>query len=119
MKNILILEDEPLIAMDLQHAFEDAGAQVQVATNCDRAFEMLNSTTFDGAVLDVNLGKGHTCKPVAIELRDRGIPFLLHTGDLDRVGEFLRELEAPIVPKPSASTLVVDRLCAICESRAA
>ena len=27
MKCILILEDEPLIAMDLQLAFEDAGAE--------------------------------------------------------------------------------------------
>ena len=84
MKCILILEDEPLIAMDLQLAFEDAGAEAVVTVSCDEAFEAMDGAEFDGAVLDVNLGKGETCEPVAVELRARGVPFLLHTGDLDR-----------------------------------
>jgi len=37
MKCILILEDEPLIAMDLQLAFEDAGAEAVVTVSCDEA----------------------------------------------------------------------------------
>ncbi len=110
MKSILILEDEPLIAMDLQFAFEDNGAAAIVTVSCEEAFEALDRSRFDGAVLDVNLGKGETCEPVAIELRKRNIPFLLHTGDLDRAGEALRDLEAPIVAKPSGAEDVVSRL---------
>ena len=110
MKNILILEDEPFIALDLQLAFEDAGANAVVTVSCDEAFEAIASTDFDGAVLDVNLGKGETCEPVAVELRTRRIPFLLHTGDLNRAGEALRDLEAPIMAKPSGAEDVVSRL---------
>ncbi|HAD18161.1 MAG TPA: response regulator [Erythrobacter sp.] len=110
MKCILILEDEPLIAMDLQLAFEDAGAEAVVTVSCDEAFEAMDGAEFDGAVLDVNLGKGETCEPVAVELRARGVPFLLHTGDLDRAGEALRDLDAPILAKPSGADDVVSRL---------
>jgi len=110
MKRILILEDEPLIAMDLQLAFEDAGADAVVTVCCEDALEAIGHTDFEGAVLDVNLGKGETCEPVALELRRRDIPFLLHTGDLDRAGEALRDLEAPILAKPSGADDVVSRL---------
>ena len=110
MKCILILEDEPLIAMDLQLAFEDAGAEAVVTVSCDEAFEAMDGAEFDGAVLDVNLGKGEPCEPVAVELRARGVPFLLHTGDLDRAGEALRDLDAPILAKPSGADDVVSRL---------
>ena len=34
MKSILILEDEPFIALDLQLAFEDDGARAVVASCC-------------------------------------------------------------------------------------
>lgn len=110
MKSILILEDEPLIAMDLQFAFEDAGAHAVVTISCAEAFDALDRMEFDGAVLDVNLGRGETCEPVAIHLREQRIPFLLHTGDLDRAGEALRDLEAPILAKPSGADHVVERL---------
>ena len=110
MKRILILEDEPLIAMDLQLAFEDAGTDAVVTVCCEDALEAIRSTDFDGAVLDVNLGQGETCEPVAVDLRKRGIPFLLHTGDLDRAGEALRDLEAPILAKPSGAEDVVSKL---------
>ncbi|MBX7483724.1 response regulator [Qipengyuania qiaonensis] len=110
MTCILILEDEPLIAMDLQLAFEDAGADVIVTVCCKEAFDAIQSTEFHGAVLDVNLGKGETCEAVALELKKRDIPFLLHTGDLDRTGEALRDLEAPILAKPSGAENVVSRL---------
>ncbi len=110
MKCILILEDEPFIAMDLQLAFEDAGANAVVTVSCDEAFDAMAKTDFEGAVLDVNLGQGETCEPIALELKKRGIPFLLHTGDLDRAGEALRDLEAPILAKPSGAEDVVSRL---------
>ena len=63
-----------------------------------------------GAVLDVNLGRGETCEEAAKRLTERRIPFLIHTGDLDRVGEFLRSLGAPILAKPRAAEDVIERI---------
>ena len=50
MKSVLILEDEPFIAMDLQLAFEDAGAEAAVTVSCDEAFAALAERAIDGAV---------------------------------------------------------------------
>ena len=43
-------------------------------------------------------------------MKKRGVPFLLQTGDLDRTGEALRELNAPIMAKPSGAEEVVAKL---------
>lgn len=103
---VLVLEDEPLIAMDLQFAFEDHGVDVHVAASCGEACGLLETLDFDGAVLDVNLGRGETCERVAAVLRSRGVPFVLHTGDLNRQGEAIARLDAVVVPKPTPATQV-------------
>ena len=66
-----------------------AGSGHATSSACSNEAEAtpLLERAIDGAVLDVNLGHGETCEPIAVELRKRRIPFLLHTGDLDRVLE--------------------------------
>lgn len=116
---VLVLEDEPLIAMDLQFAFEDHGVEVHVATSCGEARALLETLEPDGAVLDVNLGNGVTCEAVAATLRERGIPFILHTGDLNRQGETIGKLDAIVVPKPTPAEQVAQRMLNYMEQQAA
>ena len=115
MPAVLILEDEPMIAMNLEYAFADAGAKPHVAANCDDALEIVDRLAIDVAVLDVNLGPTSHCGPVADVLVARGVPFLLHTGDLDRHGELLRKINAPIAAKPADADDVVRRALSMCE----
>lgn len=110
MKWVLILEDEPLIAMDLAMAFEDCSIETVTAVTCAEACTALKDQQIDGAVLDVNLGGGETCEEIAIVLKERAIPFILNTGDLDRSGELLRAIDAPVVAKPTPADRVVERL---------
>lgn len=111
MNCILIVEDEPFIALDLQYACEDAGLSAIMAGSSGAALEALAANdTIDGAVLDVNLGNGETCEAIAQALRVRGVPFVLNTGDLNRAGEYLRGIQAPILAKPSSANEVVERL---------
>lgn len=110
MNCILILEDEPLVALDLKYACEDAGLSAVTAANCPQALGALDEHPVEGAILDVNLGQGETCERVAAELRKRAIPFVLNTGDLNRAGEFLRGIDAPIIAKPSGADYIVERL---------
>lgn len=107
MKHVLILEDEPFIAIDLKYAFEDAGAMATTATCCAEAIFTINTENISAAVLDVSLGAGETCEAAAAELRKRNIPFVLHTGDLNRVGENLRAIDAPVFAKPTSSEDIV------------
>ena len=106
--SFLILDDEPLILMDLEFACEDRGFCVSAATTNDTALEVIRSgQVIDIAILDVSLSGGSTCVPVANELRVAGIPFILHSGDLDRHDERVRRLDAPLIAKPAAAEDVI------------
>ena len=111
----LILEDEAFIAMDLSMAFDDAGHEALSASNCHEALEAIDKGDLDGAVLDVNLGGGQTCEKAAATLHEQAIPFVLHTGDLNRVGELLRDFNVPIIEKPVPSDTVVSRILDLCD----
>ena len=115
---VLILDDEPIILMDLGFALEDAGAKVLDARSVAEALELIERQTPDAAILDVNLGQGSTCAPVALRLRELGVPFVLHTGDLDRQGELVETLGAPVIPKPSSGPEVVRKALALMPSHA-
>ncbi|MCP9221148.1 response regulator [Erythrobacter sp. LQ02-29] len=117
MKTFLVLEDEPLIAMDLKFAFTDAGHDAVTAVDNEEALACIEEKTISGAILDVSLGKGKTCNPTADRLLELGLPFVLHTGDLDRVGEHLRNIDAPVIAKPRPADDVVATLLAMVEER--
>ena len=78
--SILIVEDEPLIAMMLEDFILSLGHEV--SGNCDSvatALREIEKGEFDLAILDVNL-KGESVWPVATALREKGTPFILATG---------------------------------------
>ena len=77
---ILIVEDEPLIAMMLEDFLESLGHSV--SSTCDTVGDALSEVErggFDLAILDVNL-KGENVWPVASQLRERGLPFIIASG---------------------------------------
>jgi DNA-binding response OmpR family regulator len=77
---ILVVEDEVLIAAEMQMILEDDGAiVVGPAHRLDRALELARSEDVDAAVLDVNLA-GSQSVEVAEILDARSIPFLFVTG---------------------------------------
>ncbi len=79
-RTILVVEDEPLIAMMLEDFLESLGHSVRAT--CDTVKDALAEADkggFDLAILDVNL-KGENVWPVAERLREQGIPFVLATG---------------------------------------
>ena len=110
MKTFLVLEDEPFISMDLKFAFEDAGHFAVSAIDNEEALACIDEHDISGAILDVNLGGGRTCEPTALRLKEQSIPFVLHTGDLDRAGEHLRGLDAPVIAKPRPADDVVSQI---------
>lgn len=114
--SVLILEDEPFIAMDLNLAFEDADIVAHTATTTRAALELYRKKPIAAAVLDVNLGGGETCLAMAQELKRNSVPFVLHTGDLDRAGELIRNIDAPIIAKPANVRLVVEQVLALLDT---
>lgn len=77
---ILVVEDEYLVAMELTQMLEESGYVVvgPVAT-VSAALEMLEYNSPSACVLDVNL-RGEISTQVALGLKERKIPFILSSG---------------------------------------
>jgi two-component SAPR family response regulator len=79
-RRLLIVEDELLIALELQHIVEQLGGTVVgPAGSVERALQLLSDITPDAALLDANL-RGNRVTPVAQACRDRSVPFAVVTG---------------------------------------
>jgi len=77
---VLIVEDEPLIAMFIEDTLIEMGHEVGlVATRLDDALRAAETGTFGFAIIDLNLD-GAPTYPVADILKARGIPFVFATG---------------------------------------
>lgn len=78
--SVLIVEDEPLIAMMLEDFLLSLGHEVRATCeSVGEAMQAVEAANFDVAILDVNL-KGENVWPVAAQLRARDIPFVLASG---------------------------------------
>lgn len=108
--HILVLDDEPLILLDLQYAVEDAGCVALTAMDCREAMTIIEARTITAAILDVSLGPAITCEPVVRALVDRHIPYVLHTGDADRLDAAVRSLGGSVIPKPTPAAKVVENV---------
>ena len=80
LKRILIVEDETLVAMNIEDTLADEGCEVVgPASRLDVAIRLAREERIDAAVLDVTI-RGGQVFPVAEILMDRGIPFVLASG---------------------------------------
>jgi CheY-like chemotaxis protein len=78
-RRVLVVEDEFLVAMELEGVLLREGCEVLGASTVPQALAALHDGRPEVVVLDVNLG-GTRATPVAAALRDRGVPFVLITG---------------------------------------
>ncbi|MDP3898289.1 MAG: response regulator [Mesorhizobium sp.] len=108
---VLILEDEFLIAMDVEQLCRDYGAaDVQIRRSLEELGpDPLASIGFDVAVVDMRLG-GTSTLDFARGLFEAGIPFVFATGyaDLDEFATSFPGVE--VVGKPYLGTDLVGAL---------
>lgn len=111
---ILIVEDEAVVAMEVEDAVRDLGwsvvgpfARVQDAIAC------LEERTVDGAILDVQLADGDV-SPVAARLTEADVPFVVHSGS-DLPGALAEA--ALIVVKPTPIPTLLTQLMLEMSSR--
>lgn len=97
---ILIVEDEPLIAMMLEDFIETLGhARAGTADSVAMALPLVDQGGFDVAILDINLRGGELCWPVADRLAERGKHYLLASGGQSEPLPG-RHATAPVLAKP-------------------
>lgn len=97
---VLIVEDQLLVAMDLETIIEDAKATVMAtASSAREAISVLDRELPDVAILDVNLGETSS-EVVAQRLSERGVPFMFATGYSDGGAIPAQFSNVPVVRKP-------------------
>lgn len=115
--SVLVLEDEVLIALDLEQACRDSGAvEIFIARTLDEAAAV--DAAFDVAVLDVMLG-GRSTLGFAADLSARGVPFVFVTGygDIERLldesGDMHAVADVQVIDKPFASDALVQAIATV------
>ena len=76
---LLVVEDEPLIAMDIAMAFEKSGAHITSTNTLKHAVLLVEHDSLCGAILDHALGDGDS-SILCARLRERGVPFMIYSG---------------------------------------
>ncbi len=79
-KRVIIIEDEPLVSMDLELSLTDMGCEVPGhAGTLEEARSLIAETSCDAALLDANLA-GEPVDELAAALTQKDIPFAFVTG---------------------------------------
>jgi DNA-binding response OmpR family regulator len=96
---VLLVEDEPLIALDAEDLLRGMGvADVACSRSLAEGMSALDTETFHVALLDVRLG-AESCLPLAERLAAANVPFGFMTGLRDD-GIPAAFKDRPIVTKP-------------------
>lgn len=115
--NVLIVEDEALVALNLETMLEDLGCQVVgPVMRLDRLDDMISAPLrADAAILDVNIG-GKEIFPLAQRLAALGVPLVFATG-YGRAGLPEAWHGWPILQKPYSLEEIVRGLMQAMETR--
>lgn len=96
---ILIVEDEMLVAMNIEDMLVDNGHEIAaIASRLDAGMQLAREEAIDFAMLDVNLA-GDLSFPIADILEARGIPYIFATG-YGRKGVRDEYGTVPVLQKP-------------------
>ena len=98
---VLVVEDDPLLLMDLEAILVNAGAVVVgMCQTLNDAMRRSDAADFSVAVLDFRLGSDNV-SPVARRLVNRGVPFVLYTGQSRHEPSLAEWRHCSIVEKPA------------------
>ncbi len=105
---ILLVEDECLIAFDVESIIQEAGGEVAAHAPClAKALELAGIPDLSLAILDFRLGPDNSL-PVAAKLHARRVPFIFHTGCPCEASAAWPQV--PAIAKPAAPGALVRAL---------
>jgi DNA-binding response OmpR family regulator len=107
--SILVVEDEPLIVMDISMAFEPTGAHLTTTNTLKHAKLLIEHDGLGAAILDHALPDGNAAS-ICTRLRERDIPFLIYSGFPTGDGACKG---APHIAKPASHEQLLDAVEAL------
>jgi DNA-binding response OmpR family regulator len=101
---VLVVEDEPLLALDVTEALTAAGAEVTCEYSVADARVTMALIKIDAALVDIKLN-GQDASPLCRLLAERPIPFVFHSGYSTAPDGWDH---IPIVEKPASREEIVE-----------
>jgi DNA-binding response OmpR family regulator len=77
---VLVVEDEPMIALHIGETLKKAGASVVMARTLEDAMDKCEFPGLTAAVIDHALHGGLTTSDVCARLKERNVPFVVYSG---------------------------------------
>lgn len=115
-RRVLVVEDNPLLAFDIDDALRESGAEVVgPALDIESGMALVRADALDGAVLDIDIG-GTPVWPIARELKQDGAPFAFVSGDRDK-GLPADFAGAVCLRKPAPAEAILTGVAAVMERR--
>lgn len=111
--SILVVEDEPLIAMDIAQAFIECGAAITSTNTLHHALVLANNDGLSAAILDHALGSDNS-SALCSRLRELDIPFMVYSGYKDIEGPCSG---VPHVNKPATHAMLVQAMRTLLKDR--
>jgi ActR/RegA family two-component response regulator len=107
----LVVEDEPLVAVEVEKALHKAGARVLSAGYVESGLFTTEHPELAGAVVDFRLGTGNS-EAVCRRLQQLNVPFVVHTGYPADLSTSLWP-DVPVITKPAKTSQIVEALAAV------
>lgn len=91
-KNILVVEDDPSIALLLKYNLEKVGHKAEIANTCPMAMDQLKDKHWDAAILDWNLPGGSgldVCRYIRNHIRTAHMAVIMLTARSEEIDEIM------------------------------
>jgi DNA-binding response OmpR family regulator len=105
-KRVLIVEDDPLVAMVVEDIVREMGHEVFINLTLAHALFELDDGEVDAVLLDMQL-RGGDARPLVLELLARKIPFLVLSG-ADQSALKREFPQIGLLPKPFGKAALED-----------
>ena len=97
-KRVLVVEDDPVIAMVIEDVLRDMGLKVLIILTLAHALLEIETHQVDAVLLDMRL-RGESARPMVLALVERKLPFAVLSGS-DQSGLQQEFPQIRLLPKP-------------------
>jgi two-component SAPR family response regulator len=102
---ILLVEDDPLICLDLESSLAEFGAIVTAVNSVPKALKAMATVALDFAVLDFEIGS-QTSEPIATVAKVHKVPFLYLSGYSEHDARFSNWPGVQVLAKPLSADAI-------------
>jgi DNA-binding response OmpR family regulator len=110
-RSILVVEEEPLVALQLEEQFHRAGANVLGAGKLHEALHLAEHPALAAAVVNLRVGSDST-KRLCSRLEQLGVPFIFHTR-YDAAEALRTWPNARVVSKPANGKAIINAVAGL------